>query len=70
MDILQTDIKNILGLGPKWRTLFMEDMDISTFDDLLQLYPYKYVDRSRIFHICDITNEMPFIQICGRFVTM
>lgn len=70
MDILQTDIKNILGLGPKWRTLFMEDMDISTFDDLLQLYPYKYVDRSRIFQICDITNEMPFIQICGRFVTM
>ncbi|MDO4462764.1 MAG: ATP-dependent DNA helicase RecG [Bacteroidia bacterium] len=70
MDILQTDIKYITGLGPKWRTLFMEDMNISTFDDLLQLYPYKYVDRSRIFQIRDISTDMSYIQLCGRFVTL
>lgn len=70
MDILQTDIKHITGLGPKWRTLFMEDMDISTFDDLLQLYPYRYVDRSRIYQIRDITNDMPYVQLCGRFISL
>lgn len=70
MDILQTDIKYIKGLGPKWCSLFMEDMNIRTFDDLLQLYPYKYVDRSRIFQIRDITSNMPYVQICGRFISM
>lgn len=69
MDFLQTDIQRIQGLGPKWKTLFAEDMDIVTFDDLLQLYPYKYVDRSHIYRICDITNNMPYVQLCGRFLT-
>ncbi len=66
MDILQTDIQFIPGVGPKKAQILQTELDIFTLGDLLRYYPYRYVDRSRIYYIHEIDNSMLNIQIKGR----
>ena len=70
MDIAHRDIKYLAGVGPKRAELLASDMDIVTYDDMLQLYPYKYVDRSHIYAINELRSDMPYVQIKGRFYSL
>jgi len=63
---LQQDIQFLPGVGPKRAEILREELNISTIEDLLTYYPYRYVDRSRFFKISDVTSDMPFIQIKGK----
>lgn len=65
-DILQTDIKFIQGVGPKRAEILNKEIDVFTLGDLLRWYPYRYVDRSRMYYIHEIDGSMPYIQIKGR----
>ena len=56
------------GVGPHRKELLKKELGIETFGDLLEYYPYKYVDRSKIYQICEINGEMPFVQIKGEFL--
>ncbi len=67
-DILSTDIKFLPGVGPKRAELLQKEQGVSTFFDLLYFFPYKYTDKSKIYRICDITDDLPYIQIVGRIV--
>lgn len=62
---LQQDIQFLPGVGPKRAELLRDELGISTFDELLTHYPYRYVDRSRFYRISEVTSDMPFIQIRG-----
>ncbi len=62
------DIKFIPGIGPKKADLFARELNIHTVEDLLQHYPFKYVDRSRFYYIHEISQHMPFIQIKGQII--
>uniref|UniRef100_UPI0040279516 OB-fold nucleic acid binding domain-containing protein n=1 Tax=Candidatus Limisoma sp. TaxID=3076476 RepID=UPI0040279516 len=66
----EIDIKFLTGVGPKRAELLGEQLHIRTFYDLLYYFPFRYVDRSRIFQIRELESGMPFIQLKGRFVTM
>lgn len=66
MYILQTDIQFIPGVGPKRADILQKELDIFTLGDLLRYYPYRYVDRSRIYYIHEIDNSVLNIQIKGR----
>nr|HQI44297.1 hypothetical protein [Dysgonamonadaceae bacterium] len=46
MDILQTDIKFVPGVGPQKAEILNKEIDVFTLGDLLRWYPYRYVDRS------------------------
>ncbi|MGN1258343.1 MAG: OB-fold nucleic acid binding domain-containing protein, partial [Candidatus Limisoma sp.] len=63
------DIKYLTGVGPKRAELLNKQLDIYTYRDLLYYFPFRYVDRSKIYRIRDISGEMPYIQICGRFIS-
>ena len=69
MDILDQDIKFLTGVGPRKSEMLKKELRINTFRDLLEYYPYKYVDRSRIYRISELTLDMPFIQIKGRILS-
>ena len=68
-DILQQDIQYVPGVGPKRKEILSKELGIKTFGDLLEYYPYKHVDRSKIFHINELTSEMPFVQVKGEILS-
>ncbi len=63
MDILSQDIKYLPGVGPHRTHILNTELGICTWGDLLEYYPYKYVDRSKIYTIAELDGSMPFVQI-------
>lgn len=57
------------GVGPKRKALMNKEMNVFTFRDLLEYYPYKYIDRSKIYNICDLRDDMPFVQVKGYILS-
>lgn len=66
MDFLHTDIKFLSGVGPKKAETLNKDLEIFTIQDLLYYFPYRYIDRSRIYTIREINGDMPYIQLKGQ----
>ena len=69
MDILSQDIMYLPGVGPHRKELFSKHLNINTWGDLLEYYPYKHIDRSRIYAISEISGDMPFVQLRGRILS-
>lgn len=65
-DILQTPIEFLKGVGPKRAEVLQKEFDIRTFQDLLYYYPYRHVDKSHVYHVCDIVEDGSYIQLRGR----
>ena len=57
------------GVGPNRKKLLSQELGIETFGDLLEYYPYKYVDRSKVYTIRELTGDMPFVQVVGRILS-
>ena len=53
------------GVGPKRKEILVSQLNIRTWGDLLEYYPYKYVDRSKVYAIRELTGDMPLVQIKG-----
>ena len=68
-ELLSQDIQYLPGVGPNRRKMLSQELGIETFGDLLQYYPYKHVDRSRIYSIPELTGDMPFVQVCGHILS-
>lgn len=69
MDFLSQDIMYLTGVGPKKKDILKKELGIETYGDLLEYYPYKYVDRSRVYAINELTGDMPYVQIKGRIMS-
>ena len=67
--ILQQDIQYLPGVGPSRRKMLSEELGIVTYGDLLEYYPYKHVDRSRLYSIGELTGDMPFVQVKGHILS-
>ena len=65
MNILQQDIQYLVGVGPQRRKMLSEELGIETYGDLLENYPYKHIDRSRVYTVHELTGNMPFVQVVG-----
>lgn len=68
--LLQSDIKFLPGVGPRRAEMLFNELGVSTFEDLLRHYPYKYTDRTRFYTISEIASDQAFIQMRGKIVTM
>ena len=69
MNILDQDIMYLPGVGPNRKKMLNQELDIHTYGDLLENYPYKYVDRSKIYTVHELTGDMPFVQVVGRILS-
>lgn len=69
LDILNQDIQFLPGVGPRRKALLEKELGIKTYEDLLEYYPYKYVDRSRVYKIGELSGEMPFVQVKARILS-
>lgn len=68
-DVLDQDIKFLPGVGPRRKDILSKELGIESYRDLLEYYPYKYIDRSRLYHISELTPDMPFVQIKGEILS-
>lgn len=68
-DLETRDIKYLSGVGPQRAAMLNKDLGICSFHDLLYYFPYKYVDRSRIYQIREIDGTMPYIQLKGEILS-
>ena len=57
------------GVGPQRKEILSKELGISTWRDLIENFPYKYVDRSRIYTIRELIADMPFVQIKGKVLS-
>lgn len=69
LDLDQRDVKYLPGVGPARAALLKSELQISTLQDLLYYFPYKYIDRSRIFQIREVDGTMPYIQLKGKILS-
>ena len=69
MDILSQDIMYLAGVGPKRKDILNLQLNVKTWGDMLEYYPYKYVDRSKIYRINELTGDMPYVQIRGKILS-
>ena len=67
-DLTTRDIQYLPGVGPQRAALLEKELGISSMHDLLYNFPYKYVDRSRLYYIHEIDGNMPYIQIKGKIL--
>lgn len=68
-NILLTDIKFLKGVGPKRAEILGKELGIHTYYDLLYHLPFRYIDKTHIHTIKEISGDMPSIQLKGRFFT-
>lgn len=59
----------LTGVGPKRKDILNKQLGMKTYGDLLEYYPYKYVDRSHVYAISEMSGDMPYVQIKGRIMS-
>lgn len=66
LDLTTRNVKYLPGVGEQRASLLNRELKIYSLYDLLYYFPYKYVDRSRLFKVAELTGNMPFVQLCGE----
>ena len=61
-----TPIEYLKGVGPQRAAMLQKELQIFTFGDLIQHYPFRYEDRTRFYTIAETDEAMPHVQIKGR----
>ena len=67
--ITEQDIKYLPGVGPNRKKLLSQELGIETYGDLLEYYPYKHIDRTKVYAVRDLTGDMPFVQVVGHILS-
>jgi ATP-dependent DNA helicase RecG len=70
MDKLQTPIEYLKGVGPNRANLLKQELNISTFQDLLHFFPNRYIDRSTFYKINDLPKNTSEVQIKGKIIDL
>ncbi|HEX6914793.1 MAG TPA: OB-fold nucleic acid binding domain-containing protein, partial [Chitinophagaceae bacterium] len=68
--ILETPVEYLKGVGPLRADMLKKELEIFTFGDLLDHFPYRHVDRTRVSLISEITPSTEFIQVAGRLTNI
>lgn len=67
-NILETPIEYLKGVGPNRGTLLKKELGIFKFKDLLNLYPNRYIDRTRYYKVNELTMTNSEVQVIGKIV--
>ena len=65
----QTPVEYLKGVGVARADILKKELGLFTFDDLLNYFPYKHIDRTRFYKIRDIEPELPHVQIIARLIS-
>ena len=65
-NLLDQRLQYLPGVGPNRALTLAAELDIHTVKDLLFHFPYRYIDRSTIYTINQLSEDMPYVQLRGR----
>ena len=68
MNLLQTPIEYLKGVGPQRGDLLRKELGIFKYQDLVNFYPNRYIDRTRYFKINELQNNATDVQIIGKII--
>jgi|TARA_R110000782_G_scaffold259894_1_gene350850 ATP-dependent DNA helicase RecG len=66
---LDTKIEYLKGVGPQRGELLKKELGIYTYKHLLEYFPFRYVDKSKIYTISEISSDQAYIQLKGKIIT-
>ncbi len=69
-NFFETAVEFLKGVGPQRAEILKEELGIFTFYDLIRHYPFRYIDRTRIYGINEVNDTMPYIQLKGKIVSV
>lgn len=66
---LDTPLVYLKGAGPKRAELLQKELGIATYEQLLNHYPFRYIDRTRFYKINELNEDLPLVQVIGRITS-
>jgi ATP-dependent DNA helicase RecG len=66
---LDTPLIYLKGVGPKRAELLQKELGVSTYEQLLNHYPFRYIDRTRFYKINELNPDMPLVQVVGKITS-
>lgn len=66
---LDTKIEYLKGVGPQRGELLKKELGIYTYQHLLEYFPFRYIDKSKIYTISEISSDQTYIQLKGKIIT-
>ena len=70
VDLLQTKIEFLKGVGPKRAELLNKELSIFTYQDMLDHFPFRYVDKSKVHKVNQICSDAVYYQLVGTVSNM
>jgi ATP-dependent DNA helicase RecG len=70
VNLLQTPIEYLKGVGPQRGELLRKEVGIHRYEDLLNFYPNRYIDRTRYYKINELNNNVAEVQIIGKIINI
>lgn len=70
VDLLQTKIEFLKGVGPKKAELLNKELSIFTYQDMLDHFPFRYVDKSKVHKVNQICSDAVYYQLVGTVSNM
>ncbi len=68
--MLKTPIAYLKGVGPVKASILQSELHINTFEDLLEFYPFRYIDRSQFYKIKELYQNTSEVQIIGKIISI
>lgn len=65
-DFLSTPIKFLKGVGPEREKILKSELGISTYEDLLNHFPFRYIDRTKFYKVRELNENLPYVQLRGK----
>ncbi|MBC8320039.1 MAG: ATP-dependent DNA helicase RecG [Bacteroidetes bacterium] len=62
----ESNINYLKGVGPKKAEILKKELGIVVFDDLLNYFPFRYVDKSKIYKVSDVVSDTTYFQLVGH----
>ena len=67
--LLDTPIEYLKGVGPQKADILKKQLGIHTYQELLYYFPFRYIDRTKFYHVNEISEDLPYVQLKGKLVS-
>jgi ATP-dependent DNA helicase RecG len=66
--MLDTPIEFLKGVGPQRAEVLQKELHVFRYRDLLELYPFRYIDKTRFHKIAELEADLADVQIVGKII--